>query len=148
MTSSGEQQFLPLESLPADKWSISQGKSNGKPIFVRFNSSAKLYSGHPELTQRLGIAVPLREPNEHGLPKAAESQEFTAIEELLARAISAHGRMVLVITTGGMREFVSYVRSLDEGKKIIDEVRTGTTTHKIQFYVRPDAKWAAYGQFA
>src|SRR5438477_8193661 len=106
--------FPTLESLSAeDQWAVAQGENNGNPMIVRVNSSAKDYAGHPELPIRLGIAVPLNAPNEHGFPGEAEAQQLGDIEDRLFDTIGSLGRVVLIITTSGMREFVSYVRAAD-----------------------------------
>jgi hypothetical protein len=144
----GKPKALPLDSLPDDVWSVSKGTNNGKPMLVRINTSVRQYAGHPELPHRLEIAIPLRAPNESGMPDNEEADQLGEIEERLFRAIGTSGRVVLVITTGGMREFVSYVGSPDEGARIFAAVRTGTTTHKVQHYVQADPKWEAYSQFA
>src|SRR5437879_5728342 len=94
----GKRKFPPLDSLPEDKWSVSQGENNGKPMFIRMNSSAKQYAGHPELPVRLGIAVPLNDPNDHGLPKETESDQLGQIEDRLVELIGTAGRVVLIIT--------------------------------------------------
>jgi hypothetical protein len=132
----------------SDSWSVSCGTSNGKPLFVRVNMSANANVADPQFPFRLGIAVPLRVPDQNGFPQADESNELNLIEDRLAEALGGTGRLVLVITTSGMREFVSYVRSAEEGKQVFAKVRSESPAHKIQFYVRADPKWSAYGQFA
>lgn len=137
-----------LEALPAeDRWSLAQGENNGRPMIVRVNSSAKDYTGHPELPIRLGIAIPLHAPNEYGFPGEVESEQLGDIEDRLFEAIGSSGRVVLIITTSGMREFVSYVRSPEVAKQVVQSVQTGTTTHQVQHYAQADAKWELFGQF-
>lgn len=116
-------------------------------MFVRVNSSAKHYAGHPDLSIRLGIAIPCHAPNEHGLPTRAESKQLHEIEDGLFDALGASGRVVLIITTGGMREFVSYVRSSHLAEHVASQLRAATATHEVQHYVESDPTWAVYRQF-
>ncbi|MBC8114434.1 MAG: DUF695 domain-containing protein, partial [Candidatus Saccharimonas sp.] len=125
-----------------------QGEGDGKPMIVRVNSSAKEYAGHPDLPVRLGVAIPLHAPRPDGLPNEAESEQLGDIEDRLFDAIGTAGRVVLIITTSGMREFVSYVRTADAAEQVAQSVRTATATHELQHYAENDPKWCLFGQFA
>ena len=138
-----------LDTLPAeDRWAVAQGENDGKPMIVRVNSSAKDYAGHPELPVRLGIAVPLHAPRPDGLPNEAESEQLGDIEDRLFDTVGTTGRIVLIITTSGMREFVSYVRSSDVAAQVAQSLQVATSTHEVQHYAESDPKWGLYGQFA
>ena len=140
--------FPPLNSLPAEEeWSVAQGIRNGKPMILRVNSSAKAYKGHPLLPARMGIAIPLYAPDTNGLPENAEAVQLSVIEDRLFDAISASGRVVLVITTSGMREFVSYLRSVEDAEAVAQRVRSATTTHEIQHYAGSDPTWTLFRDF-
>lgn len=143
-----KKQFPALADWPAeDRWTIAKGENDGKPILVRVNSTAKEYAGHPELPVRLGIAIPLHAPREDGLPNPTELEQLGDIENRLHAEVAKAGRVVLVITTGGMREFVSYVRAPDAAERIVQSVQAGTTTHEVQHYAASDPKWELYDQF-
>ena len=130
-------------------WSIAQGQAQGRPMFARVNVSARSRAGDARLTTRLGIAVPLRAPNEHGFPHDAEFGELDAIEDRIVSALQATGGcLVLVITAGGMREFVSYVQSPEAGEAAATTVRSETSTHEVQHYTEPDAEWNVLKEFA
>ncbi len=119
----GKKKFPLLTSLPEDQWRVSRREVEGHPMFVRVNTSAKKYVGHPQLPHRLGIAIPLHAPNPHGLPGDEELAQLNDIEEALFDAIARDGRAVLIITTSGMREFVSYVNSAQRGELIVEALR-------------------------
>lgn len=145
----GKKAMPALNALPSDDaWSVAQGKNNGQPMFVRVNRSAKGYAAHPELPWRLGVAVPLNAPNEHGLPGPEETAQLNAIEDSLLASIGNAGRLVLVITTGGMREFVSYISTQQAGKQIVQTVAAANRSHRLQHYVQEDKTWGLFGQFA
>ena len=144
-----KKKFPPLESLPVeDVWSVAQGQKEGKPMIVRRNTSAKKYARHPELSYRLGVAIPLRAPDERGYPNKEEFKELDAIEDRLCAALSPAGRLVLVITVGGMKEFVSYVHSAEAAKQAIEKLQRATKSHDVQYYLAHDPKWLVYAELA
>jgi len=126
-------------------WTVARGEYEGRPMFVRLDTSARGSAIRRELPTRLGIAIPLKNPDERGLPRTEEFAELDAIEDNLVAALRVHGegRMVLVLTTGGMREFVSYVRTPEAGVAAADQVRTATSTHQVQHYTQQDPEWSA-----
>ena len=140
--------FPAIEDLAGeDQWMVAQGEHDGRPMLVRVNTSAKAYAGHPGLPVRLGIAVPFHAPRADGMPEKAESQQLGAIEDRVFEVLGTGGRVVLVITTGGMREFVSYVRSREIAAELAQAVKAATTTHEVQHYVDDDPAWKVYQQF-
>ncbi len=140
--------FEPLEFLPAeDRWTVAEGQHGGNRMLVRMNTSAKDYAEHPELPVRLGIAIPLHAPRPDGMPNDVETKQLGEIEDRLFGALGASGRVVLIISTNGMREFVSYVRTPDDAARVAQSVRAATTTHEVQHYVESDPKWDLFGQF-
>ena len=143
--------FPPITNLPAeDEWAISRGENKGKPLLVRVNTSAMSYAGHPDLPVRLGVAIPLRAPDANGLPSQAEGDQINTIEDVLFGAIqgSGTGRVVLILTTSGMREFVSYARSKEAAIAAIRSAGQSVKTHKLQAYTAPDPEWKLFRQFA
>jgi len=140
-----------LDSLPSeDRWQVSDGTYGGKPIIVRVNANAKDYVGHPEMSVRFGVAVPLKAPDDKGFPGSEELKQLEAVEEALFESVNAAklGRVVLIITTGGVREFVSYVRSKSDAEEAVNKVRNSIKTHSIQHYSAEDARWDGFREFA
>jgi len=136
-------------SLPADEqWSVATGENQGKPMLVRVNTTVKQYAGHRDMPIRLGIAIPFAAPREDGLPNEAESAQLSDIEDRLHRALGSSGRLVVILTTSGMREFVSYVGSREVAESVAQSLRAATSTHEVQFYAEADPTWELYLQFA
>jgi hypothetical protein len=132
------------------QWSVGRGERDGKPIFVRRNTSAASLARHPEYRFRVGVAVPLKAPKPDGLPTDQEMNELNAIEDHLCECLEQRQESlhVLAITTGGMREFVFYTRSPARVGPNLAELRSKVTTHELQSYVAEDPKWSVYAQFA
>jgi hypothetical protein len=131
------------------KWSAIQGSHGGKPMFLRRNDSAAQLAGHPDYKHRVGVAVPLRAPNEHGLPSNDEMNTLGVFEDLLASRLEAgeESIQVLVITTDGMREYIFYTRDPAGANAILESLRAETSSHEVQSYIAEDPKWQIYKQF-
>jgi len=143
--------FKRSNSYPAEsKWSVQQGEYGGKPMWVRRNDSAKQLRGHPDYNHRVGIAVPLRAPDEKGLPGSAEISQLNAIEDLLSARLEANqdSLQVLAITTGGMREFIFYTRAAQTLQPVLEKLQLEVVTHEVQCYIEPDAEWSIYEELA
>jgi len=136
--------------LSTSKWSILSGQENEKPMVVRRNDSIKHYSENPSFSYRIGIAIPLLEPNEVGLPSEEEMKVLNQIEEELSYQLEKDGGsiQVLAITTDGMREFVYYTSNPEVIEQIIYNARRKFSSHEFQFYVKEDKEWSVYKEFA
>ena len=136
----------PLES----KWSVLEGENNGSPMFVRRNESAAQLKGHPEYGYRVGVAVPLLDSRNDGLPSNDEMTTLNGIEDALLEAFEKQqaSLQVLVVTTNAMREFMFYTRVPSEIEARLNRVRSQFPGHQLQLYVAADAKWDGYAQFA
>lgn len=124
-----EKAQYPMES----KWDVLQGQHDGKPIFIRCNESASVLM-NSDFRFRVGVAMPLHSPNEHGLPGSEEMAELNAIELELTSQLE-NGKdaiMVLAITTGGMREFIFYSRDSSNAAPAIGRAQQNITTHKLK----------------
>jgi len=132
------------------RWAVLEGKHDGKVMYVRRNASAAQLSGHVEYKYRVGVAVPLNNPNEYGLPGSEENEQLNAIEDDLVSRLEAEQRslQVLAITTGGMREFIFYTRDHLFSQAAFESLRDEVTSHELQAYIKEDPAWVAYDQFA
>ena len=131
-------------------WTVAKGERDGKPILVRRNQSAISLAGHADYKFRVGVAIPLKEPNSDGLPINTEMNQLNTIEDQLCEVLERQQEslQVLSITTQGMREFVFYTRSPTVATSAIEGLRMQIQTHEIQSYVAEDPKWGVYAQFA
>ena len=138
-----------LDRFPTENWTVAQGVLDGKPTVVRFNVGARKFVAHPELGVRLGVTIAFNEPNENGLCSADEGAQLGAIEDLLYDGLlSARAAFpAIVITLGGQREFVFYVKDKAKASKAVDAVGAKTTTHKLDYGFLDDPEWSYYAQF-
>jgi hypothetical protein len=141
----------PLAELPRDgAWLVAQGSNEGKPLIARINTSVDEFRGHPELTYQVGVAIPLKLPDENGMPQAAEAEELNQIEDLVFDILEVQSRSVLVavITTRGMREFVLYAVDPEEVKSNHTRLCQAVTTgHEVQLMIQTDPKWNVFAAF-
>jgi hypothetical protein len=151
MAASDENGDAALPRLTADgDWAMLEGENDGQPMLVRRNESVEQFAGHHELPFRLGLAVPFLEPDENGFPSPDETGDLDDIEDGLVAYLQDEqvGVLTMVITTAGMREFVSYIRSAEVGEAAVQAAAAAGNDHEIQYYVEEDPEWELYSQFA
>ena len=139
-----------LDRFPTDNWTLATGETDGAPVVVRVNLGAKKYLAHPELPVRLGVTIALNTPNQHGFCDDDEGEQLNRIEDRLsARLEGDHvGFLVLVVTCGGRRELIFYVRDESQASAIVDAIRGEGVTHTLTYGLEEDADWSYYAQFA
>jgi hypothetical protein len=131
-------------------WSIAEGTHEGKPVATRFNIALRSIAGREEYPDRLGVIIPLREPNDRGFPSRAEIRQLDVIEELIDRRLGGGNQSVLagVITTGGTREYVVYTAAGEEAMLKASELAKEVSSHEVQVILRSDPAWKVYRVFA
>ena len=145
MLETDQSQTYPTEST----WSLLQGENDGAPMIVLRNDSAKRLSAHPDYRHRIGIAFPLREPDENGFAGQNEAEALDAIEEELQQKLEANylSLQVLGIATSGMRELVFYTRDPSSAEAVIASIRAGVRSHEVQSTLEEDPEWKVYARF-
>ena len=119
-------------------------------MIVRINTAVDRDRADPQLPTRLDVSVLLNSPNAQGLPNSVETPTLNRIEERIVKALamSGCGRLVLVVTTGGVRELVCYVRDADAAMSIVTQTWGVARKLKMQHVVQPDPQWALFKKFA
>jgi hypothetical protein len=119
-------------------------------MVLRINSDAAKYAGHPELPIRLGVTVAFNAPNDHGFCTPEEGEQLNQIEDQLISRLQANhtGFLVLVVTYGGKREFIFYVRDQQQVSTAVEAVQDTTASHKLLYGLETDPNWSYYLQFA
>jgi len=146
-----EKKYPPKDQLEIrDEWSLSEGSHDGNPLIVRINRGVDEAIGHPAFSHRVGVAVPLFEPDENGFPVDDEATQLQTIEDHLVEGLARQrlSIFVLTISTGGMREFVFYTGDPETAHRALEEVNGLVASHEVQHIIEPDPKWAVYRQFA
>ncbi len=138
-----------MSTPPTGPWSVSSTEHNGRPMFIRINTGLRDAAGKSPFGHRFGVAVPLHSPGDDGLPVATESEELNSIEDQLSATFEPSTNTVLavILTTSGFREFVFYTSTPNEIQPAMERLKTQITSHKLQFYVRPDPDWEIYDSF-
>jgi hypothetical protein len=142
---------LPEILAPTHRWQVWQGDYKGRPLFTRLNASAGDWVEHPELPIKLGFAVPFNSPEpKTGLPESAEDEQLHEIEDIIRRQVAAttKGFHALVLTTGGMREFVFYIPEGVDIGSIHEAVMRAVKTHAVQCQTVRERDWYSYKRFS
>lgn len=131
------------------KWEVSQGQYNDEPIMVRKNITIQSLIRHPDLTIKIGFAIPLKIQNKGGLPDPKENIRMGEIEDVIELEVMKDHTAVfaLVITMGTFKEFVFYAKpGTDIGathRRLMDNVKD----YEIQCVGQNDPSWSAYDMF-
>ena len=137
----------PLAEQSADGWQVFQGTSEGRALFARFDTRARRLANDPRYAIQLGVAVPLRAPDSHGLPNWQEIGQLEAFEDALIKKVAKKAVLVGVVTTNGMREFVLYTGSGDWIPALHEDLKATLPTHQVQVMAQTDPSWSVYRQF-
>jgi hypothetical protein len=123
-----KKETLSPDRLPvAGPWLVAKGKHNGQDMFVRRNTGYLQLKSVAGYEHQVGIAVPLKKPEETGLPGAAELAQLSEIEDIICSSLEeqAESLLVAVITTGGMQKYVLYTRDPHCVQQRFEELASG-----------------------
>lgn len=132
-----------------DKWSVVETSTADGPMVVRINATAKRWAKHPALNIRVGFAIPLNQPNPHGLPESAENFAVNLMEDTILSQLKSFGPAIqaLSITTGTFKEFVFYIENGDSVANIHEKLKAEMTSHEVQCMAVRDPDWTVYSAF-
>jgi len=132
------------------KWSVHQGQYDGKPIVVRINEALLPYVGKTDYTMRIGFAIPLKQPNEDGLPNQDENKIIEEIEDKITQIITKNKTAIeaMAITMGTFKEFVFYSKPDFNIKNAHETLKKEIISHDVQCYASMDDNWATYTEWA
>jgi hypothetical protein len=132
------------------KWEMfKRGTSEGHLAYIRGNTALRALKERERFPYRAGFAVTFRKPNAYGLPDTDEASELTSVENDIDRAMSGKklGFLSLVITTGGMREYVFYTNRPDDVRKLMKKMGGKVRGREFRAYVAADPGWDVYFRF-
>jgi hypothetical protein len=127
-----------------DEWTVLKGTYEGRPMLVRINTAVRPLIDGGEHGIRIGVAVPLREPDANGLPGVGEQEALGAFEDRMVELVADRAVLVAVITTGGMREFVLQTGSGAWIPQLHDDLQAALPTHDVQAMAEHDPDWTVY----
>ncbi len=136
-----------MQAAVESAWHVYEGVHDGHPMYTRFNIAIGDANDRTRYAIRVGVAVPLNDPDDRGLPSAEELDELAAIEELILTAIVDHAALVGVITTQSMREFLLYTPTPDWIADFDTRIHELVVGHEVQISAKTDPAWTAYRQF-
>lgn len=133
-------------------WKVLQAYIDNQPGVISFRTTVNTEKNRKSLPFQIGIAVPLLQPTEQGLPLDAEASQLWKIEDGLKSKLKEkyNSLYVITITVGGMREFVLYTpewkpKEIEKTVKEIEkEINDG---HELQFMLKEDSDWKTYKDF-
>lgn len=128
-------------------WQVSQGTYEGDALVVRFNRAFQTARDRSDYPIQIGVALPLTDPDERGLPRKAETPSLDQAEETIIDQAGDYAFLVGVISTKGMREFVLYADRPEWVESFDRALQAAVTDHKVQIMAKRDPQWSTYSQF-
>ncbi|QDV16387.1 hypothetical protein Pan153_10140 [Gimesia panareensis] len=130
-----------------DQWAVGQAEWEGQPLFVRYNTSVQDGHRKGDYPIKVGFALPFHAPSAEGLPGEDEMEQLGEIEELMEDYLGSDGVLVLVLTTGGMRELIFYVRPNTDIAGVHQRLMEDVTSHEVQCMGVEEPGWDSYYAF-
>jgi hypothetical protein len=150
MTRNGREWPAGTEIDGSGPWRLAQGTHQDRPILVRINQGLREIAGHPEYPDQVRIAVRLRAPTDLGLPDEKESEDLNALEDALCEMLleANESLLALVLTAGGVREFVFYTADREAARRKATAVGRAAGTARFRLTLHRDPDWQVFKQFA
>lgn len=140
----------PALALPAvpPEWVQLVDEEAGALTVVELDDALGASCPFPELPWQLALAVALEGPDPSGQPYDDEHAALLAWQQALEQALGADGRLVATITSGGVREFVAYLRSDDVVADWADAPPPGLASFTAEVLLLPDPSWLGLREIA
>lgn len=138
-----------MKSTIKDEWLVGEGEHEGHRLIARVNRGAQQIVGDGQYFFRVGIAVPFTSPQHDGMPNEKELQSLARIEDMIYDYFNAKhiGVLCIILTTQGMREFITYSAS-DNVAQLIEHLSQTFPAYDFQYYVEQDKDWSVYQYWA
>lgn len=128
-------------------WAEAVGDQFGEPMTVRLRTDLDGASDRDKWSVRIGVAVPYQATADTGMPAPGEAVALETVEQMVAAAVGDRAIKAIVITMGGMREFVLYAKSSSWADELGQELSSLVTTHHVRVVTDDDDGWAFYDSF-
>lgn len=128
-------------------WAEAAGDQFGEPMTVRLRTDLDGADDRDKWSVRVGIAVPYQATADTGMPAPGEAVALETVEQMVGAAVGDRAIKAIVITMGGMREYVLYSRSAGWTQELSQELSTLVTTHHVRVVTDEDDGWSFYDSF-
>lgn len=135
-----------VQAAAAPAWQVGESASEGVPLVVRVNAAFRQATDRSDYAIRIGVAIPLNDPDEAGLPQGDELEELNDIEDTLVEGAAEHAVIVCVLTTTAMREFVFHSQTSDWIEQFHRAMKEAISGHQVQVMAQRDPEWSVYEQ--
>lgn len=128
-------------------WAEAAGDQFGEPMVVRLRTDLDGAYDREKWPVRVGIAVPYQAADSTGVPAPSEVAALDTVEQMVAAAVGDRAIKAIVITMGGMREYVLYSRTADWTEEFGREIAFLVTTHPVRVVTDEYDGWTFYNSF-
>lgn len=132
-----------------EPWLFATGTHNDAPMFCRLRTRPPSDEERTEYPLLVMIRWAF-EPDDDHMPDEDELDSMAGFEEALHTAMDAQGwgKILAVVTTGGVREWRTYTQDFDRFQEGLNDALMGQPRYPIIFETFDDADWQAYAEIA
>ena len=130
------------EIIKRDQWAGAEGTHNELPLIIRFRNKVSKDCNLKPLPQLIQIFWDF-EDSRSGMPSNEESNAMRVFEDRLVEALEPDlvGILIAAITTNGYREWVYYVKSVEDFSERLHAMPQEGDPYPIDIQTKEDPNW-------
>ncbi|HTL87238.1 MAG TPA: DUF695 domain-containing protein [Acidimicrobiia bacterium] len=131
-----------MEDTTTPEWTLKAGLLGRSPAVLRLRSGAFVRDlGNPAYSTAVVVQIALNDPNDEGLPGAAEGNELRDVELVLRELVGDRAMLVSVITAHGLRQYTWYGSSPEWAPELLAQIDTRISSHGMRVLAHADPQW-------
>jgi Family of unknown function (DUF695) len=134
----------------AEEWETSKHEIGGKIAAVRTNTALSAVVTRGEFGRSLRFFVPFNIHNDRPFPERLDREDLEKIEAAIEDRLvdPGHAIFATIITVNNAREFLLYVKNMDQAQALAEKLIDNITSHKISYRLESDPNWEAWSKFS
>ncbi len=134
----------------AEEWETSKHEIGGKTAAVRTNTALSAVVTRGEFGRSLRFFVPFNTHNDRPFPERLDREDLEKIEAAIEDRLvdSGHAIFATIITVNNAREFLLYVKNMDQAQALAEKLVDDIRSHKISFRLESDPNWEAWSKYS
>ncbi len=132
------------------RWINGSGTINERPAVFRADLSLFDLPNREDYGYELIVSVKLQDPDELGFPQQDEANGLYEYEDAVMPAVQAGGwgRLAVVLTTDGFRDFIFYVKDHHSAPERLDPLKPHFPNLQVEMLGKPDPQWTQLERFS
>lgn len=136
------------EAIAENLYFTAQGEQDGKPVIYRSLENVPENQKESDYPNLINIYWPYDVNVNNGMPDITTNDKQIAFENAL-ESLDQNGisHLVLVVTGNGRKEWIWYVKDVENWMNQLNEKLSGHDVYPIEIEIDQDPEWATYHNF-